>query len=1427
MIASRLQEHIMKINLSLLPKRTQTKLSLVKYSTTLLLTIYTALFSLPNAQAQATNTTNNIGSSLGIVGQVVTNNNGNLDSTDAISSGDTVQWSNYFQSKLSSPYKSVGVMTLPQNFKWVKGSVRLPPRTTLEYEVNGSYVSAEPNTGTVVSRVRWTINPMLEINIQPQFPPLINFQGTGDGYRVIPYKNKFYVVNHHTGGTYLNCRNATDGSICEGFDIGKAIPATLGDPATTGIDLLFHTPNRSIEHLDQQTGNLYTFVSIALNSTKTNQSDAGKVYVRCVNLDTLKACANQTFMAQSNDPINAHGQYAVNPIGSVGSKYYAMMSAWHTKIDEGLIPTDARILCFDTAQNQPCAGQPYNPGWGGASDHSPSYIFGGRIYLAAGPSATKKSVLKCFNTLTNLPCSGWTKPDLEVRESLFPYLNRDGSFKGICTAFGGNVKCVDTAKNSFTPTTSYSTHILDSGFWLSDAVHGRTSNGTTAGNRLFLAKSVYWKDGIVGGPTGVKLKNINYANCFDFNTDSKCFELNTTDGSQPATYSIIKDPTRTDCMWSLGDAALAKSFNPKTGATCPSAPIFPPVLLLKVNPNDYYNCDGSKATITNWRAVRFSPALPWGAGGISSAKIRILDASDNLLPTQYNPIRNFTPGTYQIDISTIPFAQYPELTIELQVTAANSNVTATVGFDVTWDGEPIQLCFKTTAPNLDDCEVKVAVEQNNTPIHLPNAIPEELNVETKLIPGATDEGTGPSVTTTTLRQYPKGSSDPTQILQTRFDLKDFTGGLYQYELDNNGVISSQPTHSNQNLNIGTMFTSRFVTGSAFNMEKTRNPADNFQNFINLSPTQKSALNKDMNGNVDNKGNLRYAYMAGHRGEEIGNGGTFRTRASNRTIVFGPVINSSPVTLFPRSTAAYSEQQYPGYNLFKSSPQRTETMSFYQGNDGVLRAYEVKPSGLTAKFSFLPGSLLLGPASRYTDAKLSDLRKDPFLLDATPLISDAHLGDSKTEANKWRTVLIGNQGRGGSLVYALDITSGTLDKLLFEYTASSHTDFNSLGKVISPQPNDKVSGADQIVRLNNNRWAYIMGNGVKSATGKPVLYVFYLNAQSTSSASKWAAIPVPSPSNDPNDPIFSNNGLSTPRPVDVDNDGNIDLIYAGDIQGNLWRFKLPTNNSQLSTSNVTVKRLFKTANGEPIYTAPIVTSLPAADKLCKKDNNGVPDLKYCWMVSFGTGDLIDVLGQTTDKMTGTQSQSSATQSIYSIYDAGDDNLVTASQLVTKTFVPANNSTRFITTESVDYGPTASGVRGWRLELTNGERLTANPMLPSSSNLALFATGRPLGFPANGVCLPTQGWLTALDVGTGQSSDSLKDFTGTPASSLPINEPLLGNIEITPSASRTDDTSNISSRGSNIGGSNNTPTPIGITLPTIQGRISWREVFDLPK
>lgn len=109
---------------------------------------------------------------------------------------------------------------------------------------------------------------------------------------------------------------------------------------------------------------------------------------------------------------------------------------------------------------------------------------------------------------------------------------------------------------------------------------------------------------------------------------------------------------------------------------------------------------------------------------------------------------------------------------------------------------------------------------------------------------------------------------------------------------------------------------------------------------------------------------------------------------------------------------------------------------------------------------------------------------------------------------------------------------------------------------------------QITRLNNNRWAVVMGNGYNSTNQRPVLLVQYLDG-----AKELLRLPVTTDAAGTGK--AADNGLAAPSLVDINGDGRPDVVYAGDNLGNMWKFDLT------SDSPVNWKVAF---GGSPLFTA---------------------------------------------------------------------------------------------------------------------------------------------------------------------------------------------------------------------------------------------------
>lgn len=311
-----------------------------------------------------------------------------------------------------------------------------------------------------------------------------------------------------------------------------------------------------------------------------------------------------------------------------------------------------------------------------------------------------------------------------------------------------------------------------------------------------------------------------------------------------------------------------------------------------------------------------------------------------------------------------------------------------------------------------------------------------------------------------------------------------------------------------------------------------------------------------------------------RGDDT-NEGVFR----NRTSKLGDIVHSAPTY--------FGDVIYAG------------------GNDGMLHAFDAGTG--QELFAYIPG-LVFANLEHLSNPFYSH----QFYVDLAPYVANA--GGT--------TLLVGGLGKGGKGYYCLDVTnpgsitseSALANRVKWEYpkvsTPSAETD--DIGYSFSEA---------YIVESNDaaHHWVVIFGNGYESTNGHAVLFV--LDALT---GAKIAQIDTGAD---------TCNGLSTPVPIDVDLDNKVDYVYAGDLNGNLWKFEFTgsASNWGLAYNN---SALFQakgpSGNPQPITTKPDVMF------------HCVPGMPG-FMVIFGTGKY---LGNTDFVDTNTQT-------IYGIWDYGDD------------------------------------------------------------------------------------------------------------------------------------------------------------------------------
>ena len=410
----------------------------------------------------------------------------------------------------------------------------------------------------------------------------------------------------------------------------------------------------------------------------------------------------------------------------------------------------------------------------------------------------------------------------------------------------------------------------------------------------------------------------------------------------------------------------------------------------------------------------------------------------------------------------------------------------------------------------------------------------------------------------------------------------------------------------------------------------------------------------------------------------------------------------------------------GYAQFTSSKSSRKKMLYVGANDGMLHGFNADDG--QEVFSYVPkgvyGSASAPLLKNYTDPGY----QHRYFVDGSPFVGDVNLGN----ATNWKSLLVGTLGAGGKGYFILDVTdpgnvseSAASNTVLMDVTDGSDADIGY--EFQQPTVGGTSGRAKQFVRLNNNRPAVILGNGYNSTNEKAVLLIQYLDG-----ARELLKIYAP-----PVQVAGGGNGLSAPQIVDRDGDGKVDLIYAGDLQGHLWKFDLSSTDptkwkatSGKAIGNTTDDLpLFQTDTNQPITSAPVVVAHPRGG----------------FMVVFGTGRMF-VSGD---------SATTTTQTLYGIWD-DSNGTVPKSSLVGRgvTALKTINGTTYrqIPKGTPGYGG-ADGKRGWFLDLPDSRERVVLTGEALNGGVGSFTTLIPGSASDSGSCIsgaPDSGWAMVLDL-----------------------------------------------------------------------------------
>ena len=492
------------------------------------------------------------------------------------------------------------------------------------------------------------------------------------------------------------------------------------------------------------------------------------------------------------------------------------------------------------------------------------------------------------------------------------------------------------------------------------------------------------------------------------------------------------------------------------------------------------------------------------------------------------------------------------------------------------------------------------------------------------------------------------------------------------------------------------------------------------------------------------------YTRGDRSKEVAKNGTYR----DRTLIapslgpLGDIINSAPAYV-GNPEFLYPDWLEPNnkYSTFRRNPdgdgvtkkigslELYRTPMLYVGsNDGMLHAFNVDPA-ITGTTNF--GLEVFAYVPTQAMKKLPDIAnknyKHAYSVDGSPEVADAYFND------RWHTVLTSGMNGGGQGIFALDVSNpnaynteaAAAATVLWEFTDADDAD---LGYTF---------GKPTIAKANNGKWVAIFGNGYNNTvadgqvgSGTALIYIVDLETGALLQKidTQMNALATP-------------NGMSTPTTVDLDGDYLADAVYAGDLEGNMWKFDISSANpAQWGVA-------YKTGSTPtPLYTA-------CATVLCSTTNRQPISVKPQVGFNKGATGLLIYFGTGTYFLQN-DNQNNGLQSFYAIWDKGlatltafnkfhllqqniieevavptvnldsNDAPIISYQRATSNFPINWHSAAGLPVDGSDADLLVDSHLGWYMDLVNteggntdgkGERSVSNPMLRDGS--IIFVTAIP--------------------------------------------------------------------------------------------------------
>ncbi|TCS43271.1 pilus assembly protein [Reinekea marinisedimentorum] len=630
----------------------------------------------------------------------------------------------------------------------------------------------------------------------------------------------------------------------------------------------------------------------------------------------------------------------------------------------------------------------------------------------------------------------------------------------------------------------------------------------------------------------------------------------------------------------------------------------------------------------------------------------------------------------------------------------------------------------------------------------PDELIESLESAIDDIDGRNSAASAVSVTTGSI-------TSTTMLYTTSFNSSDWIGRIYGYAIDSDGSLAEDPVVASY---IPEDYERTIISWNTETLDGVP--------FVWEDSSGDDAISSDQQTEIGSEDLLEYI-----RGEDSLEGTSFRERGSwesdDTDNYLGDIINSAPAYLANPIFLYDDDLEDDAYSDYRTDPDGDDSNDFEYGgityyrtpmlyvgaNDGMLHAFQVNPDTDDADFgqelfAYVPSMLY----DRFEYLADEDTYNHAYYADGSPYIGDAYFD------NEWHSVLVAGLNAGGQGVYALDVTdpdsfdgteTAAARNVLWEFNDDSSSiddDGNQLGDDDLGYTFSRPTIAKS---YDNGNWVAIFGNGYNNneedghpGTGTAVLYVVNLETGALIKKIDTGVNELATP-----------NGLSSPVTLDTDGDAQADYVYAGDFEGNLWKFDISSDNTD--DWDVALK---DSGDNMPLFTACNEDECDTTNRqsITVKPIIGFNSSSTGYLLYFGTGSYfldddnsnkgIQTFYAIWDKDDGTSEEFDRThllkqEIVEELSPENEDDLNNNDDLVDKQRITTNYSISWhedsgVPNDDEDGDGNYDTHLGWYLDLYNtedgntegeGERVVADALLRDDS--VIFVTVIPSDDPCS--------------------------------------------------------------------------------------------------